>query len=209
MIKDIKRLLIKYIVKKIYPYFQELRKEEAQTTLDNLLCNDNITIGDNVIIHGVPLISVDKTSKLEICDGTTIVSDDIINHSSGFAKSYFVICDNAIMRIGKNVGISNSTFTVRKEIIIEDDVAIGSGCMISDNDFHSVRLKERMSLPDPNIKTKPIYIKRGAFIGARTIILKGVTIGEEAVIGAGSVVTCDIPTKEIWAGNPAVYKGKI
>lgn len=55
------------------------------------------------------------------------------------------------------------------------------------------------------MKTAPIKIKKGAFIGANSIILKGVEIGENSVIGAGSVVTQNVPDKEIWAGNPARF----
>lgn len=58
-------------------------------------------------------------------------------------------------------------------------------------------------------KTKPVIIKDGAFIGTDCIILKGVTIGEKSVIGAGSVVTKSVPDGEIWAGNPAKFIRKV
>ncbi len=64
---------------------------------------------------------------------------------------------------------------------------IGSGVKIWDTDFHSVNFDNRITNTD--IVSKPILIKKGAFIGACSIILKGVTIGERAVIGAGSVAT--------------------
>ena len=56
-----------------------------------------------------------------------------------------------------------------------------------------------------NIIDKPVRIKSGAWIGGHSIILKGVTIGKNSVIGAGSIVTHDIPDNEVWAGNPAKY----
>ena len=52
---------------------------------------------------------------------------------------------------------------------------------------------------------KPVAICDNAFIGAKSIILKGVTIGENSVIGAGSVVTKSVPANQIWAGNPAKF----
>ena len=58
-------------------------------------------------------------------------------------------------------------------------------------------------------KAKPVIIKDGAFIGTDCIILKGVTIGEKSVIGAGSVVTKSVPDGEIWAGNPAKFIRKV
>ena len=80
---------------------------------------------------------------------------------------------------------------------------------IYDNDFHSVEYSNRMSRPDTHIRRGKILIKEGAFIGAHSIILKNVTIGKRSVIGAGSVVTKDVPDGEIWAGNPATKCGLI
>lgn len=64
-------------------------------------------------------------------------------------------------------------------------------------------LEERITYPDPGIKHRPVKIGSGVFVGANSIILKGTTIGDRAVIGAGSVVSGNIPAGEIWAGNPA------
>ena len=86
---------------------------------------------------------------------------------------------------------------------IGNNVLIGSGCLISDTDSHPIDWEDRFY--DRNEKTRkaPIVIKDNAFIGARSIILKGVTIGEGAVIGAGSVVSKDVPHYSIVCGNPA------
>jgi acetyltransferase-like isoleucine patch superfamily enzyme len=64
-------------------------------------------------------------------------------------------------------------------------------------------------LADVNIPTKPVTIEDGAFIGGDVIILKGVVIGENSVIGAGSVVAKSVPPGEIWAGNPAKFIRKL
>lgn len=95
------------------------------------------------------------------------------------------------------------------DIEIEDNVYIGSGVKIWDTDFHSLQYTNRLKLPDTGVKHAPIKIKEGAFIGACTIVLKGVTIGKYSVIGAGSVVAKSIPDNEIWAGNPAQFIKKI
>lgn len=123
---------------------------------------------------------------------------------------YFVT-ENAEAKIviGDNVKMSNTNINATGSVTIEDDVMIGGGVCIWDSDFHSISFEKRNSYPDLYIKTEPITIKRGAFIGAGTLILKGVTIGEESVIGAGSVVTKNIPDKEVWAGNPVRFIKKI
>lgn len=101
----------------------------------------------------------------------------------------------------RGAGISNTAIVCHNKIIIGKNVFIGGDCKIYDTDFHSINFNKRISEVDDDINTAPIHIKNGSFIGAGTIILKGVTIGERSIIGAGSVVTKDIPDNEIWAGN--------
>lgn len=64
-------------------------------------------------------------------------------------------------------------------------------------------------MPDTHIKTDAVTIKEGAFIASHCIILKGVTVGRRAVVGAGSVVTKDVPDDEVWAGNPARFVKRV
>lgn len=120
-------------------------------------------------------------------------------------KCIFYIFPNAKIIIGNKVGISNSLLYARESIIVEDNVLIGGGCQILDNDFHSLDFHNRMSSPDPDIQSKPIIISEGSFIGANSIILKGVIIGKYSIVAAGSVVTKNIPSNEIWGGNPAKF----
>ena len=111
--------------------------------------------------------------------------------------------------IGNNVGISNSCIRSAVSITIEDNVLIGGDCKIYDTDFHSVEYEDRMKHPDINKHSSPITIKEGAWIGGHSIILKGVTIGRRSVVGAGSIVSKDIPDDELWAGNPARFIRKL
>ena len=110
--------------------------------------------------------------------------------------------------IGNRVGISNTATCSARSVIIEDDVCIGAGCKIYDTEFHASIAGYRLN-GNTNVKTAPVRIKERAFIGGHSMILKGVTIGKEAVIGAGSVVSCDVPDGEIWAGNPARFVRRI
>lgn len=115
-----------------------------------------------------------------------------------------LICHyNATIEIGNNLGISNSTLVAKNKIVIGNNVRIGGSCKIWDNDFHSLDHIKRTSIFDDDVKSKEIIIKDYVFIGGHSIILKGVTIGDNAIIGAGSVVSKNVPANEIWAGNPA------
>ena len=105
--------------------------------------------------------------------------------------------------IGDNVGISGSTLKAMSLIEIGNNVLIGSGCLICDNDSHPLNLKDRND--DSKTVSKPIIIKNDVFIGARVIITKGVEIGQGAVVGSGAVVTKNVIAYSIVAGNPAKF----
>jgi acetyltransferase-like isoleucine patch superfamily enzyme len=124
------------------------------------------------------------------------------NYVGGEGRTALQTGEKGKIVIGANVGISNATIVCQTSITIEDYVFIGGGVKLYDNDFHSTNFYERINHPT-FIPSAPIHIKKGAFIGGHSIILKGVTIGEYAVIGAGSIVTKNIPSKELWAGVPA------
>ena len=93
---------------------------------------------------------------------------------------------------------------INKEVLIEEDVRIPYDCRISDSDGHprEVDLRNANLPPDPK-DVRPVRICRGAWIGNGSHIMKGVTIGEGAIIGANSVVISDIPEFALALGNPA------
>ncbi|WP_329804527.1 acyltransferase [Flavobacterium facile] len=107
------------------------------------------------------------------------------------------------------VSMSNVTIFSLEEVKIEKYVMIGGGVQILDSDFHPIHFENRVVNDVAKIISKPILLKQGCFIGANSIILKGVTIGVNSVIGAGSVVSKSIPDNEIWGGNPAQFIKKI
>ena len=106
--------------------------------------------------------------------------------------------------IGDNVGISGSTICASKSVTIGDRVLVGSGCIITDTDSHPIDWEDRKAHKNDKTKSSPVVIGDDVFIGARSIILKGVTIGNHSVVGAGSVVSKDVPPDCVVAGNPAI-----
>ena len=104
--------------------------------------------------------------------------------------------------IGKRVKISSHSF-ICEGVTIEDNVFIGHGVkFINDRFPRATRPDGELQTPE-DWETIPTLVKRGASIGTNATILCGVTIGEGAIVGAGSVVTKDVPANTIFAGNPA------
>lgn len=105
-------------------------------------------------------------------------------------------------KIGRRCKISSHTF-ICEGVTIEDEVFIGHGVMFT-NDLHP-----RATNPDGSMQSAadwacvPTLVKRGAAIGSGATLLCGITIGERATVGAGSVVTKDVPAGAVVVGNPA------
>ena len=105
-------------------------------------------------------------------------------------------------RVGKNCKISSHTF-ICEGVDIEDDVFIGHGVVFI-NDLYP-----RATVPGGGLQTEsdwkvvPTLIKKGASVGSGATILANVTVGEHAIVGAGSVVTKNVPANAVVAGNPA------
>ena len=146
-------------------------------------------------------------------DGITIGNEVSINSCmksnpiGGDTRTVLFAKGKGKIRIGDGCGISNATLFACDSITLGNNVLIGGNTKIYDSDFHWLNFEKRMN--EQGGVTSPIVVKDGAFIGAHSIILKGVIIGKKSIVGAGSVVTKSIPDGEIWAGNPAKFIRKI
>ena len=113
------------------------------------------------------------------------------------------ICSHCLIendvKIGNNVTIKSGV-QIWDGITLEDNVFIGANVSFTNDKYP--RSKEY-------VPVLPTIIKQGASIGAGSTILCGITIGEKAMIGAGSVVTKNVPEGELWVGNPAKFVRKI
>ncbi|MDY0151562.1 MAG: acyltransferase [Candidatus Cloacimonas sp.] len=152
-------------------------------------------------MHGLPFIK--NLGIISIGSGFRCNSGNNYNPIGGDTICRLVVYKRGSLNIANDVGISNSTIVCMNSIIIEDKVLVGGSCRIWDTDFHSQDAQIRTSGKDNDVKTAPIIIRKNAFIGGGSTILKGVEIGENSIVAAGSIVSKNIPPNEIWGGNPA------
>jgi acetyltransferase-like isoleucine patch superfamily enzyme len=129
-----------------------------------------------------------------------------------------LVCEspNSKIIINNNVFIGGGTIIdCLDEVEILDDVLISYQCLIVDHDSHSTELNLRKNdlqnfkkgqMNWSYVKSKKVKISKGAWICAKSIILKGVNIGEGAIVGAGSVVTKDVSPFTLVSGSPAVFR---
>lgn len=137
-----------------------------------------------VVRGGWPLPSIDNLGRIEV------------ENCALFSGVHLECWEDAAIRIGNGTYLNRNT-----EIVAARSVSIGRDCKIArdviimDTDQHA--------LPNGRLVAEPVVIGDRVWIGARAIVLKGVSIGHDAVIGAGSVVTRDVPPGAVAAGVPA------
>jgi len=112
----------------------------------------------------------------------------------------------ARIEIGEGTSIMNGCELIARSLIrIGKGARIGPHTLIYDSDFHGLGPQER----DEPGETRAVCLEENVWVGSRALILKGVTVGRDAVIAAGSVVTKDVPAGAIAAGNPARVVGSV
>jgi acetyltransferase-like isoleucine patch superfamily enzyme len=160
----------------------------------------------NFKTNGVPFVMVALGGKCSIGKNFSM-NNGIDGNPVGCNERCQLFVDRgAELVIGDNVGISQCALISHCSIKVLNNVKLGGGTSVYTTDFHSLNAEIRASKDDMvNRKTAPVVIGNNVFIGAKSIILKGVTIGDNSIIGAGSVVAKSIPENQIWAGNPAKF----
>lgn len=144
------------------------------------------SIGRGLYIIGKPLIH----GEGKIFAGKNLYLRSLAHRIEIFADK------DAVINIGDNVTINQAvTLASKKMITIGNSTVIGDQTTIYDTDWHGIDRNE--------IKTSPVVIGEHVWICAKSIILKGVEVGDNSIIGAGSVVTHEVKPNTIVAGNPA------
>src|SRR5437016_1843924 len=168
----------------------------------------NVEFGEGFYCETAQIFRKLRSKKLR----AVIIGD----HVSCYAGCSFAIGPNGHCRIGDFTLLNGAL------IMAEDRIEIGSHCLVSwnvgiaDSDFHPLAPAQRLvdakalapfykNRPErPKLVTSPVIIADNVWIGMNATILKGVTIGENSVVAAGSVVSKSVPSNTVVAGNPAV-----
>lgn len=165
----------------------------------------NIEIGSNPVFYGMPHLNIARGGKVVIGDNVVLCSTSAgnplgVNHRIVLS----VVFPDAKIIVGNNTGISGAAICAAKSVSIGNDCLLGANITITDYDFHSVKPNGRRYNTNFNdIGCKPVVIEDNVWLGMNTTVLKGVTIGENSIIAAGSVVTKSVPSDCIAGGNPA------
>lgn len=154
-----------------------------------------VEYGGNGKFHGWCSVYKRPYSSIKIGKNCIFNSSHYSNHIGLNHRCIITtMTKDAEVVIGDNVGVSSSSITSFKSVSIGNNVRIGANCVIMDGDFH---------LDDPRTSPPaPITIKDNVWLGYGVIVMKGVTIGENSVIGVNSIVTKNIPANIVAAGNP-------
>ena len=132
--------------------------------------------------------------------GRIVIGDGVVSDGGPHPVTLFTHSPGADLQIGNGVFLNGTRFGCSERIEVGDNCILAD-CRIFDTDMHSIYADRRS--PTAIVATAPVRIERNVWIGAAVIIIKGVTIGENSVIGAGAVVSRSVPANCIAAGNPA------
>ena len=173
----------------------------VQNLFFNLLYQSRI--GNRIKIFGWPIVSIHESSEIRMGKGIMLISDSYFSEP-GIAHAVILrtLSPKARIHIGNNVGMSGGGICAATEVIIGNNVMFGANAFVSDTDFHPISPNDRRYSTE-NISSEPVIIEDNVFIGMNVLILKGVRIGENSIIGAGSIVTSEIGPNSIAVGIPA------
>ena len=166
--------------------------------------SQGVILSGTVTCYGIPIVQRTAGSEIAIGDRVILCSDSRYT-ALGVSKPVILrtLRAGARLEIGAETGMSGAVICASNSVVIGRQCLFGADVMVFDTDFHPVDPDGRRGKSESEADARAVAIHDNVFIGARSIIMKGVTIGQGSVIGAGSIVTRDIPPFTIAAGNPA------
>lgn len=207
------------------------RKFWARLCLPFVSARD-LSVGKNVQLAVSSRFRAGKNAVIHIGDSVNLAGNITVFGKLFVGKNVFIapgtkiwVCENAVFSIGDFSKIMGADIFVRERVEFGRANLIAEDAMIHDNNGHSTNAKKREhwiidpdwllnlsiynSLVENSVASAPVVFKDNVFLGKRCIVLKGVNIGENSVVGAGSIVTKNIPANSLAVGNPAKIVKKL
>jgi acetyltransferase-like isoleucine patch superfamily enzyme len=173
-------ITLRPILNKFMTLYFQVKRGFYQWRYPQLTLEPGVQIAHKLVIGGTVKVTIGANSRLS-------------KRVSIYGKGQVTIGQNVFLN-GANIGCHDSV-TIGDHCLISD-------CFIADTDYHNLQPHLRHAPPGPKVMA-PIVIHRNVWIGARATVLKGVTIGENSVVGLGSIVRQSVPENVVVIGNPA------
>jgi acetyltransferase-like isoleucine patch superfamily enzyme len=165
---------------------------------------EGVRVGSGVRLFGSPIVRRWRGSTISIGPGSELRSS---RRSNVLGLAHPVVLTTmtreARIEVGERCGLSGTTLCAADSISIGPDCLFGADVLVTDNDHHALAAENRSPNSMRGVGVQPVSIGARVFVGARAIILKGTSIGDDAVVGAGAVVAGNVPANAIVIGNPA------
>lgn len=163
-----------------------------------------VECGRNLKLTGLPFIYSHARGAIRIGSGVRMASSELGN-ILGISHRCILRTLNptATIEIGDGVQMSGATIVAGQRVVIEKNVFLGNNSTIMDSDMHPLDPVKRIAGSVEGIAVAPVTLEENVWLGMNAIVMKGVTIGRNTVVGAGSVVVQSLPANVIAAGNPA------
>ena len=182
-------------------YYTPLLSGAIATFIHKLIYGRSFTLGRSARIWGGYRVLILGEGRIEIGERFHCVSSESRSLITLFSPVRLTAFDQASIKIGHNVGLNGTAITSVKKISIGDETMVAPNTIIVDSDFHNPWPPEQRWTA--KAEGAEVTIGKRVWIGMNVIVLKGVTIGDNSIIAAGSVVTQDIEADCLAAGNPA------
>lgn len=188
------------LITKIFNFSTTLHIKLSPHINRMILKSYGAVLGKNIQIPGKVHWLI-RGGKVRVGDNLYFSSGDAVNPIGSNLQGAIYVESGASLTIGNDVGMSSTRMWIHESVTIGDNVKIGACVLITDTDAHPLDYLARRT-SNEGTKSAPIEIENDVWVGAHSIILKGVTIGARSIIGAGNVVTKNIPADCVAAGNP-------
>ncbi|MBR5902244.1 acyltransferase [bacterium] len=164
-----------------------------------------VKVGSGLVTYGSPLVHMEKGGSMTLGDNCVLCSSSKANFAGvNHPVILALLRPGAKLEIGDDTGISGGSFCAAQSVKIGSGCLIGANALVTDCDFHALKPEGRRHNSNPNdVGCAPVVIEDNVWLGANVTVLKGVRIGRDSVVAAGSVVTRDLPAGVLAAGVPA------